>query len=350
MPQRHSWVNLASKFLLTNSKRSLYSVLMIATESNPAMTCPACERRCQSFGKHRNGLRRYRCADCRKTYTQEHARPLGGMTVPMEKAVACLQLMVEGCSIRTIERITGIHRDTILRLLVLAGERCERLLAEKVRNVPVADVQVDEIWGYVGCKERNVPKDGEGRKAALVGDAWCFAAIERNSKLILAWHLGRRTAQDTDIFMEKLDSAAGGHFQLTTDAFKPYKEAVALWFGVRADYATLVKTYARPNDNEVRYSPAKFAGSRPVPQFGNPERARISTSHVERQNLTMRMMIRRLTRLTNAFSKKWENLHAALALHFAYYNFCRVHSSLRVTPAMQAGITGSVWTLQDLLA
>ncbi len=134
------------------------------------------------------------------------------------------------------------------------------------------------------------------------------------------------------------------------DAFKPYKEAVALWFGVRAGYATLVKTYARPNENEVRYSPAKFTGSRPVPQFGNPDRSRISTSHVKRQNLTMRMMTRRLTRLTNAFSKQWENLNAALALHFAYYNFCRIHKTLRVTPAMEAGITGEVWTLAELVS
>ncbi|MGH9486984.1 MAG: hypothetical protein ACRD04_05275 [Terriglobales bacterium] len=140
------------------------------------------------------------------------------------------------------------------------------------------------------------------------------------------------------------DSAAAGRFQLTTDAFKPYKEAAPVWFGARADYATLVKTYARPSENEVGYSPAKFAGSRPVPQFGNPDRARISTSHIERQNLTMRMMIRRLTLLTNAFSKKWENLHAALALHFAYYSFCRAHSSLRVTPAMEARISATVWT------
>jgi len=314
------------------------------------MTCHNCQIACKRYGKHRNGLQRFRCAQCAKTFTEEHERPLEAMTLPVERALACLKLLVEGCSVRTIERFTGVHRDTILRLLVLAGERCERLMAEKVRSVPVDDVQVDEIWGYVGCKEKNVPKDGEGRKVALVGDAWCFAAIERKSKLILAWHLGRRTAQDTDIFMEKLDSATAGHFQLTTDAFKPYKESVALWLGVRTDYATLVKTYSRPNENEVRYSPAKFAGSRPVPQLGNPERARISTSHVERQNLTMRMMIRRLTRLTNAFSKKWENLHAALALHFAYYNFCRVHGSLRVTPAMQAGLSGRVWTLQELIA
>ncbi len=272
------------------------------------------------------------------------------MTLPLDKALACLKLLVEGCSVRTTERVTGVHRDTILRLLVLAGERCDALMSKLVRDVPVADVQVDEIWGYVGCKERNAPKDGQGRTVGLVGDAWCFAAIERSTKLILAWHLGRRTANDTGIFMEKLDAAARGWFQLTTDAFAPYREAVGLWFGARADYAQLVKTYARPSENEARYSPAKFSGARPVPQFGNPDRSRISTSHVERQNLTMRMMIRRLTRLTNAFSKKWENLHAALALHFAYYNFCRVHSSLRVTPAMESGLADRAWTIADLIS
>lgn len=313
------------------------------------MTCHNCQIACTRFGKHRNGLQRFRCAQCAKTFTEGNEHPLDYMTLPMDKATACLKLLVEGCSVRTVERFTGVHRDTILRLLVLAGERCERLMSERIHNVRVADVQVDEIWGYVGCKERNAPKDGQGRTVGFLGDAWCFAAIERDSKLILACHLGRRTAQDTNIFMEKLDSAAAGRFQLTTDAFAPYKDAAAMWLGARADYAQLVKTYARPNENEVRYSPAKFAGSRPVPRFGNPDRSRISTSHVERQNLTMRMMIRRLTRLTNAFSKKWENLNAALALHFAYYNFCRVHSSLRVTPAMQAGITSNLWTLAGLL-
>jgi IS1 family transposase len=251
---------------------------------------------------------------------------------------------VEGCSVRSIERVTGIHRDTILNVMVLAGERCERLLENKIQGLPVRDVQCDEIWGFVGCKEkRNVNGD------RTLGDAYCFVAIERNTKLVLTWHLGRRTARDTFAFTEKINEATQGQFQITTDGFRPYFDAVHHSLGTRVDFAQLVKVYAAPRDGEQRYSPAEVIDTVPLPRWGQPELNRICTSHVERQNLSIRMGMRRMTRLTNAFSKKWQNLKAAYALWFAFYNFCRVHQTLRVTPAMEAGITHQIWSITDLL-
>lgn len=182
------------------------------------------------------------------------------------------------------------------------------------------------------------------------GDAYCFVAIERTSKLILAWHLGRRTAEDTEAFTEKLDYATTGRFQLTTDGFAAYPDAVPYSLGTRVDFAQLVKVYAAPRDPDERYSPASVVNAVPVPRWGDPDPQSICTSHVERQNLTMRMQLRRLTRLTNAFSKKWENLKAALAVYFTHYNFVRVHSTLRITPGMQAGLSDHVWSWGELLA
>lgn len=312
------------------------------------MACAACKVECRRFGKHRNGLQRFRCPDCGKTYTEAHERPLGDMLIPMDKAVLALQLLLEGSSVRTTERITGLHRDTILRLLVLAGERCERLMARLIVNVPVKDVECDEIWGYVGKKEGH--KNPTEKNDDALGDAYCFVAIERNTKLVLNFALGRRSQATTDIFIEGLRHAtAHQRFQITTDGFKPYLSAIDITLSDRVDFAQLIKVYASPREGEARYSPAEVVDTEAVPVLGDPDPKRICTSIVERQNLTMRMQIRRLTRLTNAFSKKWENLWAAICLHFAYYNFCRVHKSLRVTPAMETGIADHVWTIRELL-
>jgi transposase-like protein/IS1 family transposase len=308
------------------------------------MTCHNCNSNCKKFGKHRNGLQRYRCGQCSKTFTEDHATPLGSMYTPLEKAAKAIELLVEGCSVSTVERFTGIHHTTILSLLVLVGDKCERLLESRIRDLPVSDVQCDEIWGYVGCKEKN-NVNGD----PLRGDAYCFVAIERNTKVVLTWHLGRRSARDTFAFTEKINEATRGHFQITTDGFKPYVEAVHTSLGTRVDFAQLIKVYAAPRDGEIRYSPAEVVDAVPVPQWGEPELNRICTSHVERQNLSIRMGMRRMTRLTNAFSKKWHNLKAAYAVWFAFYNFCRVHKTLRVTPAMEAGITDHAWTISELL-
>jgi transposase-like protein/IS1 family transposase len=308
------------------------------------MTCHNCNTRCKKFGRDRKGFQRFRCRQCAKTFTEPHNGHMAGMYLSSEKAASIIALLVEGISVRSIERITGTHRDTILRLLVLAGYRCERLLEDRLCQLPVKDVQCDEIWGYVGCKERRNTDEAPDR-----GDAYCFVAIERNTKLVVAWHLGKRTARDTVAFTEKINEATRGHFQITTDGFRPYIDAVHMSLGTRVDFAQLIKVYASPRDGEQRYSPPEVVDTVPLPRWGRPRLRRICTSHVERQNLSIRMGMRRMTRLTNAFSKKWENLKAAYALWFTWYNFCRVHSTLRVTPAMAAGITDSVWSAKALL-
>jgi IS1 family transposase len=272
------------------------------------------------------------------------------MRLDFNKALLVLQLLVEGCSVRITERITGVGKRAILSLLVLAGERCELLLDEKIRKAKVSDIQLDEIWAYVGMKEKT--KKRKGKDETTLGDAYTFVAFERESKLILAWHLGRRTGRDTLEFTEKLYKAVEGtenRFQVSIDGFEAYPDALAYSLGTRVDYAKLVKIYGAPEPDEHLYSPSRVLEAIPTPVFGNPDPEKICTSHVERQNLNIRMAMRRFTRLTNAFSKKWENLKAALALYFAYYNFYRIHSSIRCTPAMEAGITKSVWELKDLL-
>jgi IS1 family transposase len=264
------------------------------------------------------------------------------MYTPLDKAAKAIELLVEGCSVSTVERFTGLHHTTILSLLVLVGEERERLLESRIRNLPVSDVQCDEIWGFVGCKEKNNVR-GDPRR----GDAYCFVAIERNSKVVLTWHLGRRNARDTVAFTEKINEATQGQFQITTDGFKPYVDAVHMSLGTRVDFAQLVKVYAAARDGEQRYSPPEVVHTIPLPRWGEPELSRICTSHVERQNLTMRMQIRRLTRLTNAFSRKRENLRAALALYSAWYNYCKFHRTLRSTPAMAAGVTDRIWSITE---
>jgi transposase-like protein/IS1 family transposase len=314
------------------------------------MTCHNCQTQAVKIGKDRKGNQRYRCQKCRKSYVDAPEKPLGNMYLPLDKAEMVLRLLVEGNSIRSTERITGVNRNTILDLLVLVGDKCERLLNDKVRGLSVSDVQADEMWGYVGMKERT--KKRQLRSETDLGDAYTFVAIERNTKLVLAWHLGRRTHIDTERFTEKLYEATSGNFQLTTDGFAAYVPAVEYSLGTRVDFAQLIKIYDQPEQGggERRYSPPRVVETIRKTIIGRPNEDRICTSHVERQNLTMRMMMRRLTRLTNAFSKKWENLKAALALHFAYYNFCRIHKTIRCTPAMEAGIAKSVWELRDLLA
>lgn len=314
------------------------------------MTCHNCNAICKKFGKFGpKRIQRYRCKQCRKTFSEEQNRPLGNMQIPMDKAEMILQLLIEGMSIRSIQRITGVHQVTILSLLNLAGEKCERLMDEKIKGVAVQDVEADEMWGFVGMKKMR--RLSKGITDPHVGDAYTFVGIERNTKLVLAWHLGQRDVPDTEVFTEKLDRATSGRFQLTTDGFAAYIHAISYSLGVRVDYAQLIKVYGkdRDPDGERKYSPPEVIDTIIKPMIGHPDPRRICTSIVERNNLSMRTSIRRLTRLTNGFSKKWENLKAMLALYFAYYNFCRIHSSIRCTPAMESGLTGHVWTLRELL-
>lgn len=264
----------------------------------------------------------------------------------MEKKVAVLSAMVEGNSIRSTERMTGVHRDTIMRLVVSVGDNCGRLLNEHMRGLRCRQVQADEIWTYVGKKEKQVRFDDDPQE---VGDQYVFVAMDSETKLIPCFRVGKRNFTNTWYFVQDLEARLAGRVQLTTDGFRPYRDAVEDAFGANVDYAMLVKVYSDSGQPDTRYSPGQMVDLRTIPITGNPNPRLISTSHIERQNLTMRMQLRRFTRLTNAFSKKLVNLKAALALHFAHYNFCRVHSSLRVTPAMAAGVEERVWELEELL-
>lgn len=317
----------------------------MAAEKTTSMNCPACDIRCASFGKHRNGLRRFRCGECGKTYTEPHEKPLGDMTVPMEKAVLALRMLLEGSSVRSVERIVDIHRDTILKLLLLAGEKAERIMARKIVKVPVKDVQADEIWSFVGCKEKARRPEHD----PSFGDCYTFIAIERETKLVLNIAIGKRDQRTTDVFIEGLKQATSGNFQITTDGFAPYRSAITTTLGHKVDFAMLIKVYRATPEGERRYSPAEVVSTEVVPVVGNPDPAKICTSHIERQNLSLRMGTRRFTRLVNSFSKKFENHCAAIMLWFAYYNFCRIHQTLRVTPAMAAGIADHPWEVAELL-
>jgi transposase-like protein/IS1 family transposase len=311
------------------------------------MTCEACNAVCQRYGKHRNGLLRFRCMKCGKTYTESHERTLGTMYVPQDRAVLALQLLLEGNSLRSTQRITGLDINTIMSLLVRAGERCQSLMDSKLRNLHMQHIQIDEIWTFVQKKARHVRKDDSPE----IGDAWVYVAIDADTKLIPAFHVGKRHIEDTRTFLWDLYGRIEGRAQITTDGLHHYTASIPDTFGLDVDFAQLVKLFGDFGQGpDARYSPARITEVISKVRIGDPDPDHISTSFVERQNLTMRMAIRRFTRLTNAFSKKLANLKAAVALHFAYYNFCRVHSSLRVTPAMEAGITDHVWTIVELLS
>jgi transposase-like protein/IS1 family transposase len=312
------------------------------------MTCHSCRIECKRKGRDRKGNQRYQCRQCSKFFQEPREGHLDGMYVPVEKAELVLSMLLEGNSVSSVERITGIHHTTILKLLVLAGEKCERIMADKVRNVQVRDVECDELWAFIGKKQKRVrPQDDPN-----LGDAYTFVAIERHSKLILNFALGKRDQRTTDSFIEGLrEATARTPFQITTDGFAPYRSAITTTLHDRlTGFAQLIKVYRASQDGEARYSPAEVASVEVVPIMGQPDPERICTSIVERQNLSVRMGTRRFTRLTNAFSKKWENHWAAVACWFAFYNFCRVHKSLRATPAMAAGITDHIWSVRELLA
>lgn len=325
--------------------------MFTVSETNPTpapIACRSCGGRTIGWGKDREGNARRKCKACGATFGIIPARPLGTMRISLEKATLCVHLLTEGSSIRSTERITGTHRDTICRLLRVVGGKCEDLLNRLVSKVPVQDVQADEIWSFVGMKEKT--KFRKQLADPEFGDAYTFVGMERTSKLVLAWHLGRRTSQDANLFAAKLSGATAGTYQLTTDGFNGYPAAIEAHLGGRVDYAQLVKTYSGEGlDSERRYSPPSIIASETILVSGTPEEDRVCTSHVERQNLHIRMQLRRFTRLTNAFSRKRENLRAALALHFAAYNFCWMHRTIRCTPAMAAGLVRKPWTVGDLL-
>jgi len=269
--------------------------------------------------------------------------------LPSHERARILHLLCEGQSIRAVTRLTGASKNTVTKLLIDAGKTCMAYHDANVRNVMAKRIQVDEIWSFTYAKQKNVATAKAAPDGA--GDTWTWTAIEADTKLIVSYFVGGRDGECAMWFMDDLRSRLANRVQLTSDGHKAYLEAVEGAFGADIDYAMLVKIYgASPETAKGRYSPAECTGARKERIEGNPDPAHVSTSYAERQNLTMRMHMRRFTRLTNAFSKKVENHAYAVALHMMYYNFVRIHSKLRMTPAMAAGVSDRLWEIGDIVA
>ena len=266
-----------------------------------------------------------------------------------EKRVAVITALVEGCSVRSTSRMTGVAKGTILRLLTEVGKACAEYQDRVIRNVSAKRVQVDEIWSFCYAKQKNVTAE-VWKRAGYAGDVWTFTAIDADTKLVIGWLAGRRDAGCASEFLQDIAARLSNRIQLTTDGHRMYLAAVPDAFGNQIDFATLTKVYGDSPEPQKRYSPATVLSVQAAAISGDPEPEYISTSYVERQNLNMRMQMRRFTRLTNAFSKKLDNHIATLALFHMHHNFARIHQTLRVTPAMAAGISSHVWSIQEIVA
>ena len=268
--------------------------------------------------------------------------------LPRDKQITIIKALTEGCSIRSIERMYDVHRDTVMRLMVRTGQHCMTIMDDVIRNVPAGVIQCDEIWTFVRKKDRRLNQ--LERHNPVIGSQYIFVAMDADTKLVPCYQVGKRIPEVANGFMLNLRERLVGRPTIITDGFDPYFEAVELAFGQNVRYAQLIKSVSEIR-RPVRegYAPAQVVRCHKQSVYGHPDPALISTSLIERQNLTIRMSMRRLTRLCNGFSKKLDNLKAATALHFANYNFCRVHGSLRITPAMAAGIVSSIWGIEELL-
>lgn len=265
----------------------------------------------------------------------------------LQKRAQVIGLLVEGNSLRATGRIADVSYNTVLKLAAQAGKACDAYQAKVMVNLPCKKLQLDEIWSFVYAKAKNVPENRRGE----AGDVWTWVAIDADTKLVPTWIVGGRDGDTAKTFVADLACRLANRVQITSDGHRPYLEAVESAFGSEVDYAMLVKIYNEQGEGgEKRYSPGEYVCAKKEKIIGNPDLCCTSTSFVERQNLTMRMSMRRFTRLTNAFSKKVENHAASVALHFMNYNFCRIHQTLRVTPAMAAGVTDHVWTVEEVAA
>jgi transposase-like protein/IS1 family transposase len=296
-------------------------------------------------GKHASGSQRIRCKLCGKYLVEETVKPIGEMRISMRDAALAIKLLVKGMSVRDTADVVGVHRDTVCDLILVVGENCARLLESKVKGIAAKDVQVDELWSFVGCKEKMRVKRGYSEE---LGDSYTFIGIDRETKLVLAHRVGKRDTATCEAFLKQLNRATVDRFQLSTDGFNGYTLGVPFEFGSRVDFAQLIKTYASQQE-VTRYSPAKIISAEKLPRFGNPNPDKICTSHVERFNLTLRMGCRRHTRLTNAHSKSLKHHVAMQAIALAHYNFCRKHMTIKKTPAMAAGLADKVWTIREML-
>jgi IS1 family transposase/transposase-like protein len=310
------------------------------------MIVAACQHeKTKKHGTDSKGQARRRCCTCGKTMIDKPETAYGNLRITDREAATVLNLLVEGMSIRAAERISGIDKNTICDLVLRVGEKCERFMAKAIVDVKADDIQCDEIWSYVGMKERNRVRN---LKNPEVGDSWTWIGVERNTKLVLAYHVGDRSNHNAVRFLHKLNNATTGHFQLTADGLGAYTNNVPFTFGNRCDFAQLIKDY-RQMQSTIRYSPASIIRSEKKAIYGSPDMARVCTSHVERLNLTLRMQMRRFTRLTNGFSKSGDHHAAMQGIFFAHYNFCRKHETIKKTPAMASGLADKQWTVLELL-
>lgn len=315
------------------------------------MTCARCKhenvKRFGTYGKEK--IQRYRCKACSATFTAPRPRPLGDHRLPFDKAAQIVSLLMEGTSIRAVARLTGVHKRTIMALLVTVGKGCQGILDRYVVGLKPRYVQGDELWTLVHTKQGHLKPDDP----AEWGDAYTWIALDSESKLIISHLVGKRDAACANAFVGDfaLRLQPMWRCQFTSDGFRPYVDAVEHWFGCDIDFAQLIKIYGKPdNSGPDWYGPPKVIETVPTPVSGNPELDRISTSHVERVNLSVRTCLRRFTRLSLGFSKKLANLRATVALFVCWYDFCRVHGTLRVTPAMESGLTDHIWTVEEMLS
>jgi IS1 family transposase/transposase-like protein len=296
-------------------------------------------------GKDRAGKQRYRCRLCGFRFVEQQVKPLGDLRISMDQALTILGMLLEGMSIRAVSRLTGVCKHTICDLIVIAGENCQRFLSRTVTGVPATDVQCDEVWSFIGMKEKQRYR---GLHTGDEGHTWAFIAFERNNKLILAHHVGQRDATTCDMFLRKLYNATVGRYQLSTDGHSAYTMSVPYMLHGEVDFAQLIKIF-QGGQATGRYSPGKIAQTKKRLVYGDPDPAKVCTSHVERWNLGLRMHVRRFTRLTNAHSKSLRHHKAMLALFIAFYNFCRKHETIKQTPAMAAGLAVAQWSLRELI-
>ena len=310
------------------------------------MKCEHCgHEHVAKFGKDRHGNQRFRCKSCGKTFTERHA--LSGRQTSMDDTVKVLSMLLEGMSVRSCERLTGMHRDTILSLMIEAGENCRRFMESTIHDIPAEFVECDEQWAFIFCKRKTAERLGLGPD---VGDRYVYTALDRHTKLLLCWHAGQRCPEDTWRFVNKLSKVVSGRPTINTDGFTSYVPAIIRNFEGRADYAQTIKHFQNGGGMAAsRYSPGAIRKIEKHVVCGAVHEADIGTSRMERFNLSTRMHMRRFTRLTNAHSKKTRNHDAMIGLYFAWYNWCRHHLSIKTTPAVKAGLASAKWTLAELL-
>lgn len=318
-------------------------------KENP-MTCIRCNhenvKRFGTYGKKK--IQRYRCQNCKTSFSDTRHGRFGHHYLTLEQTSKIISLMLEGVSIRAIGRLTRIDRNTILSVLLTAGVKARSLFNTRIRKVRAHFIQLDETWTFVHTKEKHLARNDPQEW----GDAYTWVGLDSETKLVISYLVGKRDAVCANEFVKDLNNRVIGRCQITSDGFRPYIEAVEEAWGADVDFAQLIKIYGRPdNSGPEWYRPgSKVIDTISTPISGDPHFRRISTSHVERANLTLPMHLRRFTRLVNAFSKSLAHLKAGVALYMAWYNFCRVHQTLRVTPAMEAGITDHIWSVNELIA